>query len=103
MKKILLFMMFAAVLCGAESNSVIASVNGKPIYKIQLEREISALLPMASYHGSVSESKKDDVKKEALDNLIKKELLYQQAIKDKIDVSDSELIEYEKAHVSSRA
>lgn len=88
-------------LSAVEVKTVVATVNGKAITKKEVERELKALLPSASYHGGVNEEKKNKLKKDALDNLITKELFYQKALAEKIDVSDLELVEYEKAYIQS--
>lgn len=86
---------------------VIAKVNGKPLTAFELNEEFQALLPMrGSYHGNVSEERIVELRKQAMDSLIGKELQYQDALEKGLSASteeiESELSKMEKAFGSSR-
>lgn len=88
---------------GAQAASVQppATVNGVAISQKALEREVQALIPQASYHATVSDAKKKELEKEALGNLINKELLYQYATKEGFVVSLKEMLKAEKNIIQS--
>lgn len=75
----------------AASDTIAVTVNGSAITKKQVDRQIKALIPQASFHASVSESKLKEIEREALDDLINKELLYQYAKQQGINVSQKQL------------
>lgn len=86
---------------------VVAKINGKPLTAFELNEEFQALLPMmGSYHGNVSEEKIAELRRQAMDNLIEKELQYQDAVEKGISASkdeiESELSRMEKAYGSSK-
>lgn len=78
-------------LANTGAGSVAATVNGVAISKSRLEREVKNLIPQAYYHAKVADAKKDELRKEALDNLINKELLAQEARKEGFFVPKREL------------
>lgn len=86
---------------------VVAKVNGKPLTAFELDEEFQALLPMTgSFHGNVSRERMAEIRKEAMDNLIDKELQCQDAVAKGISISDkeidSEFSRMEKAYGSSK-
>lgn len=85
----------------AATDSVAVTVNGEPIYKKQVDRQVTALIPQTSYHATVSEEKKKELVKKATENLINKELLFQYAKEQGITVSPKELSDTEDAVIKS--
>lgn len=86
---------------------VVAKVNGKPLTAFELNEEFQALLPMmGNYHGNVSEEKIAELRRQAMDNLIDKELQYQDAVEKGLSASkdeiESEFSRMEKAYGSSK-
>lgn len=74
------------------NTQVVAKVNGKPLTAFELNEEFQALLPsLGSYHGNVSEERIAAIRKEAMDNLIDRELQYQYALGKNISVSNKEV------------
>jgi len=72
---------FAAAHTPAASAAVVARVNGVPISMERLNAALRNLLPMESYHRSVSDAKIDQLRRTALDSLIDEELRYQDGAK----------------------
>ena len=73
----------------ASSEKEAASVNGKPISKIQYERELSMFQKQAAQKGQqLSDADLTTVKNRILENLIETEVLYQQSQKEGIKVDD---------------
>ena len=64
----------------AEEGGIIAKVNGSAITIRDLESEIDRLLPRVSYHGSVSKEAREELREQALDKLVDRELQYQDAL-----------------------
>lgn len=85
----------------AATDSIVASVNGTPIFKKQVDRQVSALIPQASFHASVTDEKKKELEKKATENLINREVLFQYAKEQGITVSSKELNEAEESIVKS--
>ncbi len=94
MKRILLMSLFLAVIfiAGADAEDrTVAVVNGVSLKERELERIVDELLPRAFYHQSVTPEKRAELRKKALDELIRRELYYQEAVRIGIKVSKSEL------------
>lgn len=94
MKRILLMSLFLAVIfiAGADAEDrTVAVVNGVSLKERELERIVDELLPRAFFHQSVTPEKRAELRKKALDELIKRELYYQEAVRIGIKVSKSEL------------
>jgi len=91
---------FVSALLGCGSLFAV-SVNGKVITQKSIDREVHALIPQASYHATVSDTKLKEVEKDAVNNLINKELLFQYAKDQGIRVSAKELSNAEEAVVQS--
>jgi peptidyl-prolyl cis-trans isomerase C len=91
---------FVTALLGCGSLFAV-SVNGKVITQKSIDREVHALIPQASYHATVSDAKLKEVEKDAVNNLINKELLFQYAKNQGIVVSAKELLNAEEAVVQS--
>lgn len=94
----LLFLFTSSELLAVADN-VVATVNGVTILKKRVDREVTALIPQASYHATVGDEKTKELEKKAVESLINKELLFQYAKKQQIIVSDKELLEAEEAVV----
>jgi parvulin-like peptidyl-prolyl isomerase len=94
MKRILLMSLFLAVIfiAGADAEDrTVAVVNGVSLKERELERIVDELLPRAFFHQSVTPEKRAELRKKALDELIRRELYYQEAVRIGIKVSKSEL------------
>jgi parvulin-like peptidyl-prolyl isomerase len=59
---------------------VVARVNGTPITANELEAAVDRLIPRATYHGNVSEDKRNEFREKALEDLIIQELQHQDAV-----------------------
>ncbi len=102
MKKFLLIISIAlALVASVNSTEIVATINNKPITKEMLDREINRLLPKTFYHSTITDEKLKSVTKEALDELIKRELLYQYSQKIGIKVTKKELKEHENKIIKS--
>lgn len=60
--------------------AVVARVNGAAILQTELEQAVDKLIPRATFHGSVSNEKRDEFREKALEDLIIRELQYQDAL-----------------------
>lgn len=84
------------------NNDVVARVNGKPLTAFELNEEFQDILPMmGSFHGGMSGEKIANIREKALNNLIEKELQYQDALEKGLSVSKKE-IESELAGMEKR-
>ncbi|HXC61284.1 MAG TPA: SurA N-terminal domain-containing protein, partial [Nitrospiria bacterium] len=70
---------------------VVATVNQKPITSQELDEAVNSSLPRAYGHRQLSETRIVEIKKEVLEDLIQKELLYQEAKRENIRVSPQEI------------
>jgi peptidyl-prolyl cis-trans isomerase C len=61
-----------------EQQKAVARVNGMPITELQLEQAIDVYVPPGTFHSGAGQ-KRDQYRKPALDLLIERELLYQEA------------------------
>ena len=86
---------------GLSGQSVVATVNQRPITALDLDQAVSSLLPSTFGHRRLSESRVLELKKKVLEDLIEKELLYQEAERLSIRVSPQE-IESEVAKIRKR-
>ncbi len=103
MKKFLLLLLtFAAATLYAASDPegdkerVVATVNGTPITKAELDRQVGILMPRSFFHSTVTPEKLKEVEKDALKELVKKHLLLQYARKKGYTISDSVVEREEK-------
>jgi len=62
------------------NDTIVARVNNALITAAELESAVDRLIPRASYHGSVSSEKRNELREKALEGLIDKELQYQDAV-----------------------
>jgi len=65
----------------ADADSVVAVVNGQELRRLHFDRVMDEILPMASFHGGVTEEVKARNRQQALERLIEDELLYQEAVR----------------------
>ncbi len=72
--------LMAIALTAVAEESIVAKVNGAPITAAELEQATDRLLPQMSFHGGVSSEKRAEVRQKALDDLISRELRYQDAV-----------------------
>lgn len=61
-------------------DAVVARVNGTSITSNALDIEVDRLIPLSTYHSNVSEEKRREFKEKALNNLIDRELQYEDAM-----------------------
>ena len=61
-------------------DAVVAKVNGVAITSRELEEAVDRLIPRSTYHGSVSEEKRAEFREKALEELVTRELRYQDAL-----------------------
>lgn len=74
-----------------EGSQVVAVVNQTPITALELDEAVNSLLPRAFGHRQLSEERIAEIKKEVLEDLIQKELLYQEAKRKNIQISPQEI------------
>ncbi|MBK3332773.1 hypothetical protein GWK41_06795 [Persephonella atlantica] len=70
---------------------VVAEVGNKKITEMDVQRYMKVLLPMNFYHRSLTEKKKKELRKKALNYLINRELLYYEAKKKGIKVPETQI------------
>lgn len=90
---VLIILLFGTAVSFAESK-IVVRVNGEALTNIQLERIIDELLPKAFYHGAITPEKREKYRPEALEELIKRELIYQAAKKQGYKIKSSEINDY---------
>lgn len=73
------------------SDRVIGEVNGVKLYESQVQAIIDELLPRAFYHSTITPEKRNELRGKAIDELIKRELFYQEARKRGMVVKRSEI------------
>ena len=78
-----------------------ATVNQAPITSQELDEAVNSSLPRAFGHRQLSETRIAEIKKDVIEDLIQKELLYQEAKRENIRVSPQE-IETEVAKIRKR-
>jgi parvulin-like peptidyl-prolyl isomerase len=74
-----------------ETDKVLASVNGIPITLNEVEEEANRIISQTLYHRSFSPERMKVLRKDALENLIEKELQYQEAKRQGIKVEKKEI------------
>jgi peptidyl-prolyl cis-trans isomerase C len=91
---LLIVIMFPAAGPGAEEkadNTVIARVNGVDLTEGQLEGILEEMIPRAFFHGNITRDKTDEYRPKAFEELIKRELYYQEAKKTGVEVTNTEI------------
>lgn len=78
---------------GKPEDVVVAEVNGVKLTERDLTDVFREMIPQTSYHGTISAEKIEAVKQEALDELIKRELYYQEAKRQKLKVDSAKVKE----------
>lgn len=88
-----LSLIFVVLFCAVAtaSESIVAHVGSAPITEKELEAAIDIYLPKGGFHGAVSKEKRDEYRKPALDWLIEKELLYQEAKRRELKTTAAEI------------
>ncbi len=83
----------AAAVQAAEStpDAVVARVNGVALTEGQLEGVLDEMIPRAFFHGNITRDKRAEYRPKALEELIKRELYYQEAKKTGIGVSEADI------------
>lgn len=75
----------------ASAADAVARVNGVPIPRAAFEQELRRVFPYFSMHGNaVPKEYEADVRRKALDNLINEELVYQEAVRRKLQITPAE-------------
>lgn len=74
---------------------VIAKVNGMAITRDELDTAVNNMLPLVTYHNSVSPERLKGIQKKALENIINGELIYKYAKENKLDNIDKKEIDQE--------
>lgn len=83
-RSLILFVFFAMTTTAFPEERIVATVNGSAITAHELEAAINRLIPQATFHGNVTQEKRDEFRDKALDDLIIRELKYQDALAKKI-------------------
>jgi parvulin-like peptidyl-prolyl isomerase len=81
--------------------SIVARVNGAPITLAQVDRAVDDKVPRITGHGSVSAARREELRAQALQELITEELMVQEAKRQKLTVS-SRAIDDEVAKIKNR-
>lgn len=74
------FLIWPFAAWSSAEESVVAWVNGAPISGRDVEIVVNRIAPRASFHGNISEEKWAELREQALQEMIDKELQYQDAI-----------------------
>lgn len=83
-----------AVAEAPKGSEIIFRVNGKDFKRDNLEIEVNGLMPLMSFHSSISDERMKQIEKTALDRLINSELIYEDAKRNKdTNVSGKEIDE----------
>lgn len=69
----------------------VARVNGVPVMSDRLDMAVNRLIPLESFHRTVSAEKLTEFRQKALDGLIAEELQYQEGVRLGVTVSGSEI------------
>jgi len=100
----LIYLLVAAMTAGsvlASAGTPAATVNGVELQSWEVERELAGLITGGTYHNRVSEDRRTELARQALDLLIMKEIKFQWAEKTGIEV-DFGRAEEELARVRAR-
>lgn len=89
----LLALAVAASSHASENERVVAEVNGAKLTEVQLMDVLRELIPQGSYHSAISPETVKAKKKDAMDELIRRELFYQEARRIGLRVKSSEINE----------
>ncbi|ACO04786.1 MAG TPA: hypothetical protein DEP48_01270 [Persephonella sp.] len=72
-------------------NKVVAKVGDVEITEMEVQRMMKILLPMNFYHRNITEEKLKEIREKAIQNLIYRELLYYEAKKKGLKVTEKEI------------
>lgn len=91
---ILLLFLPAQLFALEPDKNIVAQVGGVPITIFELQRQVDRVMPFrVSFHGGVSAEKINEIKKEALDDLIERGFKVKYAIDNEISVPSKKLDE----------
>jgi len=89
-----LFVLFLFIFSHSHgSEKVVVMVNGAPITEADVERQIDIELPKVLYHDNITEERRLKYREKAIEDLIVRELLYQEARREGITVKRSKVDE----------
>ncbi len=88
------FILLILVSISGAEDKIVARVNGVSLKESELQRVVDELLPRALFHQTVTPEKRAELRKKALDELIKRELYYQEARAIGIRIEKSEVKEW---------
>jgi parvulin-like peptidyl-prolyl isomerase len=84
----------AQLFAAPSAENVVASVGGVPITVFELQRQIEKILPLrSSFHGGVSAEKVNEIKQEALNDLIERAYKVKYALDNEISIPKSKVDE----------
>lgn len=81
---------------------VVARVNGKDITREDLDTAVNNMLPLVTYHNSVSPERLKSIQKKALENIINGELIYKYAKENKLDNVDKKELDQQVKDLKKR-
>lgn len=93
-------MLLSAIPAVAEEQ-IVAKVNASVITVRDLDAEVDRLIPLETYHKTVSEEKRNEYRDKALQNLIDRELQYQDAVSRSMK-PDSKLVKAQMKEIRDR-
>jgi parvulin-like peptidyl-prolyl isomerase len=67
----------------------VARVNQVEIHRWEVEREMSEIIKMSSYHGSISDERRAEIERQAIDDLLLKEVKLQWAERTGLEIDPS--------------
>jgi parvulin-like peptidyl-prolyl isomerase len=85
---------------GVEDPTTVVRVNGTGVNRWEVYAEINRILPMASYHGSVSPEAWKRVVDDALEAAVERELEYQEAVRRGLHIPKGTLDKAEKEAIN---
>lgn len=86
----------------APGSELVATVNGKKITRDDLDTATNNLMPLVTYHQSVSSERLKEIEKKALDQIINAELIYKYAKDNKLDKIDKKQIDQQVKDLKKR-
>jgi parvulin-like peptidyl-prolyl isomerase len=82
------------------AGKIVAKVGDTEITESDLEEAFARYIPRGGFHGSIDPSREEEFRKKALNDLIDFELLYWEALKRKIEVSDDRIKEIVEININ---
>lgn len=86
----------------APGSEIVATVNGKKITRDDLDTATNNLMPLVTYHQSVSSERLKEIEKKALNQIINAELIYKYAKDNKLDKADNKQIDQQVKDLKKR-